>query len=74
MNEKCVKEPLLRVAEVATILGTRVETVRSYIRRGTITAVVLPGGDYRVPREELDKLLSSTTSAQKEVKHGDATL
>jgi len=46
----------LTTQEVADILRVRVETVRSYIKRGMLPAVKL-GRDYRIAAEDVDRLL-----------------
>jgi len=63
-----MEEEFLKVNEVAQILHVRIETVRRYIQQGTIVAVVLPGGDYRIAERELNKLLNQVTTG-----HGSDT-
>ena len=50
-------EKLLTVAEVATLLRIRRETVRRYIQDDRLRAFTLPGGDYRVREQDLSSLL-----------------
>lgn len=57
-----MEEEYLRVNEVAKLLHVRIETVRRYIQQGSITAVILPGGDYRIAESELNKLLNRITA------------
>jgi excisionase family DNA binding protein len=52
-----MSEELLRTEQVAKLLNTSPATVRNWIRLGLIEAVRLPSGQYRVRREDLDKLL-----------------
>jgi len=51
----------LTTQEVADILRVRVETVRSYIKRGILPAVKL-GRDYRIAAEDVDRLLQPRLS------------
>jgi len=48
---------LLKVSEVAKRLRVAESTVRGWIARGDVRAVRLPGGVYRIPEEELERLL-----------------
>jgi excisionase family DNA binding protein len=52
-------EPLYTVKEVAERLKLNPETVRVWIRQGTLRAVLMGGrrGGYRVPAAELRRLL-----------------
>ncbi|GEM_PF-2462215 len=56
-----MEEKYLKVNEVAGILHVRIETVRRYIQQGAIVALILPGGDYRISENELNKLLNRMT-------------
>lgn len=47
----------LTVQQVADIAQVQDETVRNWIKRGWVTAIQLPGGSYRIPRCEVDRLL-----------------
>jgi excisionase family DNA binding protein len=61
-----------KVYEIANILHVRIETVRRYIQQGTIEALILPGGDYRIAESELNRLLNQVTAGHgkgKENKH-----
>ncbi len=51
------EEKLLTVGQVADRLQLRIETVRRYIADGTLLAVELPGGQYRIAETELEKIL-----------------
>ena len=48
---------LLSVEEVAGQLGVRKETVRRYIREGSLKALSLPGGSYRVREDDVAAML-----------------
>lgn len=50
-------EELVTVEETARMLRVRRETIRRYIKSGHLKAVTLPGGDYRIAKSELDKIL-----------------
>jgi len=45
------------VAEVADVLRVDPSTVRRWIEAGTLEAITLPSGVYRVPRTALDALV-----------------
>ena len=51
------KERLLKPAEVAKTLNVSHGAVNRWIRLGQIEYVRLPGGTYRIPQSEVDKLL-----------------
>lgn len=57
--------PLHSVDEVATLLGLNVRTVRNYVRDGRLPAVRI-GKQYRIAREDVDKLTGGRTSAAPE--------
>jgi putative resolvase len=48
---------LITTAEAARLLSVSQTTIDRWIRLGHLRAVRLPSGRYRVPREEVDKLL-----------------
>lgn len=54
-----VTPDLLTTADVAGLLNVSARTVRRYIESGDIKAHKLPGGLLRVPRSEVDRLLSA---------------
>jgi excisionase family DNA binding protein len=61
-----------KVYEIANILHVHIETIRRYIQQGTIEALILPGGDYRIAESELNRLLNQVTAGNgkgKENKH-----
>ena len=61
-------EELLNVAEAAEILKVRRETIRRYIKSGHLTAVTLPGGDYRLRERDIQALLQSAQRLSKGAK------
>lgn len=52
-----MSEELLKTRDVAKMLNVSHGAVTRWIRLGQIRYVRLPGGTYRIPREEVDKLL-----------------
>jgi excisionase family DNA binding protein len=52
-----MSEDLLRTEQVAKLLNTSAATVRNWIRLGLIEAVRLPSGQYRIRREDVEKML-----------------
>jgi excisionase family DNA binding protein len=52
-----MSEDLLRTEQVAKLLNTSPATVRNWIRLGLIEAVRLPSGQYRIRREDVEKML-----------------
>jgi len=48
----------LTVGQAAEALGLSVPTVKRYIYNGTLKAAKLPGGQHRIPRSEVERLLS----------------
>jgi len=53
-----MNEELITVEEAARILKVRCETIRRYIKNGHLKALTLPGGDYRLREEDIQRLLS----------------
>lgn len=57
-------EELLTIGEVAEILRVDEATVRRWVKRGALEAIVLPHSGirqvYRIRRSTLDELLAST--------------
>ena len=53
----------LTLEEVAAALRVNRETVRRWIRRGTLTALALPSrqGGYRIRRDELERFIRERT-------------
>ena len=50
-------EQYLTVDEISTSLRVLPVTVREWIRRGTLSAVKLPGGGWRVRPEDVEAML-----------------
>ena len=49
---------LLRVGEVATLLGVHPKTVRRWLKADQLPWVRLPGGERRVPSDAVQRVLS----------------
>jgi excisionase family DNA binding protein len=47
--------------EIAEIFRVHVVTVRRWIAGGQLNAIRLPGGGYRIPQSELDRLCKSSS-------------
>jgi excisionase family DNA binding protein len=54
------EEELLNVREVALLLRVSESAVRRWIAQGSVPAITLPGGDYRLPRHELFRSFAAT--------------
>lgn len=52
-------QPYLSTAQIAEILDVHEETVRRYIRKGTLPAIKI-GGVYRVKREDFERFLEDS--------------
>lgn len=48
--------------EVAEVCRVHVATVRRWIVNGQVWAIRLPGGNYRIPQAEVERLRSVPTS------------
>lgn len=48
---------LFKTGEAARILGVHVDTIRRWIHETKLTVIRFPSGHYRVPREELVRIL-----------------
>jgi excisionase family DNA binding protein len=55
--------PLMTIEEVAKVCLCGEETVRRWIRAGRLPAVKLPGGFYRIRRDDLVNLVQSKTTS-----------
>lgn len=53
-------EDLITVEEAARILKVRSETIRRYIKKGHLPAATLPGGDYRLRINDIQKLITGS--------------
>lgn len=53
---------LLTVAQVAREFRVHGGTVRSWIKRGLITAIRTPGGQYRVDRLDVERVLGTSAA------------
>ena len=49
----------LTAPEVAAYLRVDVHTVQRWLRQGWMTGVRTPGGDWRIPRREVEKMLTT---------------
>ena len=58
-------ETYLTVSEVAHALKIWPETVRAWIHQGKLGGVKLPGGDWRIRREDLDEMLGEPAGARR---------
>lgn len=56
------QEPLLTAPQVAELLSVSAETVRSWVKQGRITHIVLPSGAPRFRRSDIDAILEGSTS------------
>lgn len=50
--------------EVARIVGVAVNTVSLWCKKGKIRALLTAGGQYRIPRSEVERLLSRTNTGE----------
>lgn len=53
-----VPDELLTVPEVADALRVSAATIRNWIAQGTIVTAPHPGRHHRIPRRELDRMLT----------------
>ena len=49
----------LTAPEVAAYLRVDVHTVQRWLRKGLMAGVRTPGGDWRIPRSEVEKMLTT---------------
>jgi excisionase family DNA binding protein len=61
------QEKTMTTKEAADVLNVQKETIRRYIKNGRLTAVTIPGGDYRVKGKDVKDLLRGQ-STDKQVK------
>jgi len=57
MSGKTDQKRLLKVDEVAAMLGVHPKTVYRWIREGKIEVIKLPSGRIRIPESEIEKIL-----------------
>ena len=59
----CSNAPMdtYRVGEFAALLDVNPRTVRRWISRGLVAYVRLPGGEHRIPRDELTAIFFRST-------------
>jgi excisionase family DNA binding protein len=50
---------LLKPREVADLLRVDESTVLRWIKEGDVEALRLPGGTYRIPRSEVERILAT---------------
>jgi excisionase family DNA binding protein len=55
-----MSEELITVEDAARIFKVRRETIRRYIKNGHLPAITLPGGDYRIRAEDVQKLINGS--------------
>ena len=53
------QRPTLTVSALATALGVAPRTVRDWLAAGRVDGVRTPGGHWRIPRAELERLLGT---------------
>lgn len=54
-------EKTLTINEVANILTVAPKTVRKYIKKGQLAGIKMPGGDWRMKPEHLDRWMEKRT-------------
>lgn len=64
----------LTVTEVAEALQVSTATVKRYIYDGRIASVKLPGGQHRIPRSEVDRILSAVPAEEPSPAQSDQDL
>ena len=53
--------------ELAEILRVHVVTVRRWIAAGHLVAIRLPGGGYRIPQAEFDRLCAGSSESTRRI-------
>jgi molybdopterin-binding protein len=56
---------LLKLTEAARLMNVSYPTLKQWIYRGKVRAVKTPGGHYRIPQTEVDRLTQATASVKK---------
>jgi excisionase family DNA binding protein len=59
-----VRSMLLRQAEFARQIGVSESTVKRWLTTGRVAFVRLPGGERRVPSDEVERILSTHFSGE----------
>lgn len=59
---KNADKPLLTAPEAAELLGVSGETVRNWMKAGTLAFITLPSGSPRVRRRDIEAILEPATS------------
>lgn len=59
----------LTTAEVASIFGVSRAAVINWINSGKLEHIVLPSGQFRIPREEVARILTPQFSEESESSH-----
>jgi excisionase family DNA binding protein len=55
---------MYKVSQIAQEFSVSAHTVARWIREGKIKAIKLPGGTYRIPVEEVERIRSGTQATQ----------
>ena len=50
----------LKAEELAQLFRVHVSTVRRWINHGQLAAIRLPGGNYRIPQQEVERIRGTT--------------
>lgn len=56
-NSRADREPLLRPRDAAVQMQISYPTIKQWIYRRKLRAIKTPGGHYRIPQSEIDRLL-----------------
>ena len=59
MTTQRLPDELKTVGDIAHYCRCRPETVRRWIAKGLLPAVNLPGGEYRINADDLDRVLTT---------------
>ncbi|MGJ9494914.1 helix-turn-helix domain-containing protein [Actinotignum sp. GS-2025a] len=64
---------LLTSVEFAEVIGVSRASVWNWCRSGRISAVQLPGGQWRIPKSELDRILAPVSKTDSPTTTKDAS-
>ena len=64
-NRVSERETLLRARDAAVQLQISYPTIKQWIYHRKLKAVKTPGGHYRIPQSEIDRLLTAAGAAMK---------